>query len=280
MKEARLLDTDAQLSVEHFMEELARSRQAALLLDYDGTLAPFQAERKRAFPYPTVSALLQSIMNTGRTRVVLVTGRRADEVVPLLGLFPHPEIWGAQGLQRLRPDGTFDMPDVEERVLRALDDAAQWLNQLQLGHLAEFKPGSLAVHWRGVQNPMAASIRSRVMLGWLPIAVRAQMILLEFDGGVEIRMSGHNKGDAVRTILTEMHVATPVAYLGDDQTDEDAFRALQNRGLRVLVRPAWRETAADVWLRPPEKLIEFLSQWLNACQEPQSTPVAHHNDDC
>ena len=261
-----MLDTDAKLSVGHFMEELARSRQAALLLDYDGTLAPFQAERDRAFPYPAVTALLQAIMNTGRTRVVLVTGRRADEVVPLLGLFPHPEIWGVQGLQRLRPDGRHDMPEMEEPVLQALDEADQWLNRLQLGHLAEFKPGSLAVHWRGVQNSEAASIRSRVMLGWLPIAVRARMILQEFDGGVEMRMFGPNKGDAVRTILTEMDPATPMAYLGDDQTDEDAFRALQRRGLRVLVRPEWRETAADIWLRPPERLIEFLSQWLNAGQ--------------
>jgi len=261
------LFTDAELNVERFLEEVTRSRQAALLLDYDGTLAPFQTERDRAFPYPTVSALLQSIMNTERTRVVLVTGRSADDVVPLLGLFPHPEIWGAHGLQRLKPDGGHEMPAVGERVVQALDDADQWLNQLQLGRRAEFKPGSLAVHWRGVQSSTAASIRSRVMLGWLPIAHRAKMVLQEFDGGLEIRMSGPNKGDAVRTILTETDSATPVAYLGDDQTDEDAFRALEHRGLRVLVRPELRQTTADVWLRPPEELIEFLSGWLNACQD-------------
>jgi trehalose-phosphatase len=218
-----------------------------------------------------VSALLRAITNTGRTRVVLVTGRRADEVVPLLGIFPHPEIWGAQGLQRLRPDGSYDMPRMEQHILYALDEADQWLNQLQLGHLAEFKPGSLAVHWRGLQDSVVGGIRGRVMLGWLPIALRAHMVLQEFDGGVEIRMPNANKGDAVRTILKEIHSATPVAYLGDDQTDEDAFRALQDRGLRVLVRPEWRETAADVWLRPPEKLTEFLTKWLNACQ---SKPAA------
>jgi len=262
-----LLKTDAKSEVDEFLVGLTQSRKAALLLDYDGTLAPFREDRHRAFPYPGVSELVQEIMKAGHTRVVVITGRRADEVVPLLGILPPPEIWGAQGLQRLKPDGSYDMPAMEERVLQALDEAHQWLNGLQLGYLAEFKPGSLAVHWRGVEDSVAAGIRSRVILGWLPIAHRAQMLLQEFDGGVEIRMSGPNKGDAVRTILTEMDCRTPVAYLGDDQTDEDAFQALQHRGLRVLVRPEWRETAADIWLRPPEKLIEFLSQWLDACQD-------------
>ena len=85
---------------------------------------------------------------------------------------------------------------------------------------------------------------------------RACLRLEEFDGGVEMRMADPNKGDAVRTILTEMDVDdAPVAYLGDDESDEDAFRVLQNRGLCVLVRTQWRETAANLWLRPPLQLL-------------------------
>jgi len=102
------------------------------------------------------------------------------------------------------------------------------------------------------------------LLGWLPIADRAHLILQEFDGGVEIQVQGCNKGEAVRTILAEMEAETPVAYLGDDQTDEEAFRALAGRGLGVLVSPVRRETAADIWLRPPAALIEFLLGWLDA----------------
>ena len=63
----------------------------------------------------------------------------------------------------------------------------------------------------------------------------------EFDGGIELRAASRNKGDAVRTILSELEPDTPVAYLGDDETDEDAFLALSERGLRVLVRRDWRE---------------------------------------
>ena len=151
-------------------------------------------------------------------------------------------------------------------TLDALSAADEWVDSLKLHHLAEHKPGSLAVHWRGLTEEEAREVRCKVLLGWLSIADRACLTLEQFDGGVEMRMADRNKGDAVRTILTEMDVDAPVAYLGDDQSDEDAFRILQNRGLCVLVRPQWRETAANLWLRPPVQLLRFLRDWLAACQ--------------
>jgi trehalose 6-phosphate phosphatase len=82
-------------------------------------------------------------------------------------------------------------------------------------------------------------------------------------------MRGRDKGDAVSTILGEIGPEVPVAYLGDDRTDERAFLALRTQGLGVLVRPRWRETAAALWIRPPEGLQEFLKHWLQACREGQ-----------
>ena len=89
------------------------------------------------------------------------------------------------------------------------------------------------------------------------------MSLLEFDGGIELRVSGSDKGKAVLTVLGELDPETPLAFLGDDITDEDAFIALQSScALTVLVRPEWRKTNAKIWLRPPEDLLDFLREWL------------------
>jgi trehalose-phosphatase len=77
-------------------------------------------------------------------------------------------------------------------------------------------------------------------------------------------VAGPGKGDAVRAILQESDSRVAVAYLGDDQTDEDAFHALKGNGLTVLVRPQSRPTAADVWLQPPQELLQFLQEWLRA----------------
>jgi len=262
------------IEVEQFMKSVAQSPVSAspvsaLLLDYDGTLAPFCLNRQQALPYPGVTALLQEIIANGRTRVVIITGRSAREVIPLLGVHPNPEIWGCHGLERLRPDGTCETPRVEEPALRALANADRWLRHQGLHNRAEFKTGAVAIHWRGLDDAMAEETRGRVLLGWLPIAQSTPMELLEFDGGIEMRMPGLDKGDAVRIILEEIRPEVPVAYLGDDITDERAFLALGTRGLTALVRPEWHTTEAAVWIRPPEGLQDFLRRWLQACREGQ-----------
>jgi trehalose-phosphatase len=66
----------------------------------------------------------------------------------------------------------------------------------------------------------------------------------------------------VKSIIKEMGVKAVLAYLGDDLTDEDAFRALRGRGLSVLVRDSRRETAADLWVKPPQELLQFLEKWI------------------
>jgi trehalose 6-phosphate phosphatase len=269
MRSIWLSRTVNPIEVERFMNAVAESPVSALLLDYDGILAPFCLNRQQALPYPGMTALLQEIIVNGRTRVVIITGRNAREVIPLLAVHPSPEIWGCHGLERLRPDGTCEAPRVEEPVLQALADADRWLRYQGLHNRAEFKTAAVAIHWRGLDEATAAEIRGQVLLGWIPIAQSTPMELLEFDGGIEMRMSGRDKGDAVRTILDEIGPEVPVAYLGDDLTDERAFLALGTLGLSVLVRPEWRKTAAALWIRPPEGLREFLTRWLQACREGQ-----------
>jgi trehalose-phosphatase len=79
-----------------------------------------------------------------------------------------------------------------------------------------------------------------------------------------LRTACPDKGDAVAAILKESDTNAQVAFLGDYLTDEDAFQALEGRGLSVLVRSEYRETRAHAWLRPPHELISFFEQWLSS----------------
>ena len=148
--------------------------------------------------------------------------------------------------------------------LHVLAEAGAWLDYQGLRHLAEFKAGSIAVHWRGFSQEDAAAISEKVRKGWNRLVVSARMRLLDFDGGIEIRVEGRNKAHAVLTILEEIGPGIPLAYLGDDRTDEDAFSALRNcpQTLTILVRPEWRATKAKAWIKPPEQLLEFFDRWL------------------
>jgi trehalose-phosphatase len=248
-----------------FFEQLCRARNRVLLLDYDGTIAPFSVHRDRAFPYSTVPELLDCIMSTCHTRLVLISGRVAREIPPLLGLNPHPEIWGACGFERLYADGRYEVVQVSDHVQHALTEAAASLEQEGLARLTERKPGAVAVHWRGLNLPAVEEARTKAYRALSPLALRSRLLLAEFDGGLELRTHLRGKADAVRTILSEVDPDVPIAYLGDDNTDEGAFRVLNDRGLTVLVRPTYRFTAAHMWLRPPDELIQFLTDWVRAC---------------
>jgi trehalose 6-phosphate phosphatase len=247
-----------------FLVRLHSAPERILLLDYDGTIAPFQVERHLATPFPEVPPLLREIAAAG-TRVVFITGRPARELAPLTGIEPPPEVWGSHGMERLHPDGRYEVAPLPPFEVLGLARAARVLHQNSLDRDTEVKPGAVAVHWRGKPCSQIEQLKKELLRDWGNIATDHGLRMVQFDGGLEIRSPGRDKGDAVRAILQESKSGAAVAYLGDDQTDEDAFRALKGKGLTVLVGPEPRSTEADLWLRSPTELVEFLESWLRIC---------------
>lgn len=251
-----------------FFEGLKDREHRALLLDYDGTLAPFRERRHQAVPYPGVRGILNEILEEGQTRIVIVSGRPLGDLVSLLGLEETPELWGTHGWERLQTDGSYERAPLSEATTRALDRAYREARALpfEISTHLERKLASVAFHTRGLSAGDLCKLTSRVMERWRALVAESPLELHEFDGGVELRAPGRTKASAVETILRELDGDVGVAYLGDDLTDEDAFRALGERGLSVLVRDRLRETAADLWLRPPRELLDFLRRWHASCR--------------
>lgn len=254
------------ISLVEFWEKLAASRRRILLLDYDGTLAPFHIDRNKAMPYPRIRESLNSILQLSSCRVVIVSGRWTKDLLPLLRLRQQPEIWGSHGLERLYPDGTSEIVPLEERVIDGLARADTWMKTQELQDFCEQKPGCLALHWRGLPQERVDRLKTQVNRVWSRLGKETGLELNEFDGGLELRAPSCNKGNAVTTILQEENPGAMAAYLGDDHTDEDAFAAIAGKGLGVLVRREKRPSVASVWLKPPEQLLHFLRKWIEVCR--------------
>ena len=251
------------IPLRNFWSTLTAAPRAALFLDYDGTLAPFHIDPAQARPYPGVQTLLNRIGRLPGDRLVIVSGRWLQDLRPLLALDFEPEMWGCHGRERRLPDGRYSLEPLSEAAVRALTEVDGWAATVgAVGGRVERKPGSLAFHWRGLAPGHQRALRRDLEARFGGLAQAGQLVWHAFDGGIELRAAGCDKGLAVRQVLAERDGGQDcVAYLGDDHTDEDAFRALAGRGLRVLVRPKWRPTEADVWLRPPDGLREFLARW-------------------
>jgi trehalose 6-phosphate phosphatase len=267
------LTSEAAEKLATFFDRLAAEPHPLLLLDYDGTLAPFRVDRFEARPWAGVRDLLTRIQRQGQTRLAVITGRPAGEIGPLLGLESAPEVWGLHGAERLYPDGRRELEAAPVAAEHLLNELRERLRRDPLGGLFEDKPNACVMHWRGASPHKAHAIEKRARRLFEPLAEIEGLGLLEFEAGLELRV-GRDKGGAVETILSEAVTAGPVAYLGDDLTDEAAFRvvnALNEPHLSVLMRRVGRETAAEIWLRPPEELREFLEMWLRAVEGSATT---------
>jgi trehalose-phosphatase len=253
---------NSEVSLESFFERLATADERVLMLDYDGTLAPFREKRDEAVPYPGVRQRLKKLITSDAVRLIIISGRRVRDIGPLLGLDPLPEIWGSHGAERLISDDDYRLVDLGEKVQEGFDKIDNWAERENLTAVLEVKPAGRAFHWRGFPEAQKERIEHNVRGYWEHRAEDYELNLHHFDGGLELKAASVNKGNATKSILSELTSNAAIAYLGDDRTDEDAFRALNSHGLRVLVRPEKRETDADIWLRPPEELIDFLDRWV------------------
>lgn len=255
------------MSLADFFSTVAGAKRRVLMLDYDGTLAPFHINPHDAVPYPGVRERLDAIMGAGHTHVVIVSGRWTRDLVPLLGLKQRPEIWGSHGWELLKANGDYEISRIDEAALKRLVAADDWAAEIESkGGRCERKPASLAIHWRGLRPDQVAEIRQTVFENWRVQELHTHLQWHDFDGGIELRAPGRDKGDAVHAVLTATGADGAAAYLGDDLTDESAFKAIHGRGIGVLVRAQYRPTAADFWIRPPEELLTFLADWQRACE--------------
>jgi trehalose 6-phosphate phosphatase len=257
--------------LENFFKTFSKNIVPLLLLDYDGTLAPFRVDRFKARPWTGVREAIARIQHQRRTRIVVITGRPAKEIGPLLRGNPPVidlpvEVWGLHGAERLHVDGKRELEQAPPETQRRLDDLRDHLRHNNLGGQFEDKPNAAVMHWRGASPRTAKFIETRTRELFEPLSHLPGLNLLDFEGGLELRV-GRDKGGAIKALIAESAPGTPVVYLGDDLTDEAAFRAVNQASgphLSILMRPESRETSADVWLRPPSELRGFLKRWAKA----------------
>lgn len=248
--------------IERFFEQLRDGKERLLMLDYDGTLAPFVKQRDRAFPYGGVPERLRRLIASKNTRTLIVTGRAVEHIKPLLKLERLPEIFGSHGWEHLRPDGSYRLRKAESLLVKTMQRARNFIRDNDYDSYLEEKPASLAIHFRGIEKEKTIEIKDKILHNWNRLRQNAPLVYSEFDGGLELKYPGFDKGSVAKAVLSDYDTVPPTAYLGDDATDEDAFRALPEEAVGILVRPEMRKTSADFWIRPPQELLEFLDRWI------------------
>lgn len=213
----------------------------AVLLDFDGTLAPIVDDPASARPDPQARDALAALA-PALAFAACVTGRPALQARELLGL-EHLTYSGLHGAELLLPGaGTPIVPDAfaaDAGRVAALLEAAEGEPEGLAGLEVERKGPIIALHWRRAADPAAAEARARTL------GERATAQGLRTGTGravLEVRPGLHlTKGDGARALLQRAPAARSILVAGDDVTDLDAFTAA-----RALVQDGRLERAAIV----------------------------------
>lgn len=250
---------DARDWPELWLRASAASRRL-LVLDFDGTLAPFSVARDAAQLGAGPRATLLAIGARGETSLGIVSGRRLEEIEERFEGIPA-HLVGEHGWDERLPDGTRRRHALPTAARSLLAEVAATLGErLPPGRL-EIKRASLVVHTRGERPETVDALRRATSRACRSLRHRAELELRDINGGWELRSRGRHKGTALLSILATLDHPAFTVYLGDDETDEDAFAAVCPRGFGVCVGLDDRPTRAQARVPDVAAVLEFLGLW-------------------
>ena len=126
-------------SLENFFNRLKKSSSSLLMLDYDGTLSPFTADRNNARPYDGVLDKINLLLKSRTTDILIISGRDIKALKRLLDLKIYPELWGCHGAEKFDSKKGYKL-SVDQDILAGLRKVKTWLSDNGLDQYAEFKP--------------------------------------------------------------------------------------------------------------------------------------------
>jgi trehalose-phosphatase len=255
-------------------ERIVEEPHLLLCLDFDGTLTHHVDDPSQAQLSPQMERALLALGEHEDVTVAIIGGRDRADLQARVGI-PGLIFVGNHGLEISGPGQLFIERTAAEHTEAVKKLAQELTTRLQAipGCSVEDKGLTVAVHHRQVPTEAWDEVR-RLVHGVLAGASHP-FVLTAGEEAYEIRPRVYwHKGSAVGWIMDQLGKPDPLPiYLGDDVTDEDAFKALAD-GITIKVGGS-PETAAHYCLEGPAEVRKFL-EWLHdllqhKAQHPEET---------
>jgi alpha,alpha-trehalase len=236
-----------------------RERTPAIFLDYDGTLTPIVEDPDKATLSDKTKRVIKRLSD--HYSVAIISGRDLVDVQNMVGISDIAYA-GSHGFDIAGPGGKYKEQKTGKHFLPMLEHAGEELSR-SLRDIprarVERKRFAIAVHYRQVDSADVNTLEKRfddILSHYPELRKTTGKKVIELRPNID-----WNKGKALIHLLDALYTDSsrviPV-YIGDDITDQDAFRAISNRGIAIAVGSEMRQTAAHYTLRDSEEVVRFL----------------------
>jgi len=242
-------------------------KRMVVFLDYDGTLTPIVDTPDKAIMHEDMRNAVIKLSQC--CTVGIISGRDLQDIQHMVKI-DSILYAGSHGFDISSPEDLEIQNQIGEEFLPILDEAEKELSEkLQSIDkiIVERKKFAIAIHYRLVEPKWIETIEKvvdEVATKHIDLRKAYGKKIFELQPDID-----WHKGKALLTLLKALKLdrddVLPI-YIGDDVTDEDAFRALQGRGIGIVVWSEPYETAASYSLKNPDEVRDFLLKIVSLCQ--------------
>jgi len=244
----------------------ARGKSIAVFLDYDGTLSPIVDTPDQAIMQADMREAVIELSK--HCPVGIISGRDLNDVKEKVRI-DSIVYAGSHGFDISGPSGLQIENQIGKEFLPVLEEAERELSRKLAsikGMLVERKKFAIAIHYRLVDRWQVEAVEKvvdEVASKYAELRKTYGKKIFELQPNID-----WHKGKALLALLSSLGLdgndVLPF-YVGDDVTDEDAFRALIGRGIGIVVWDEPYETAAAYSLKNPDEVREFLLRLIPFC---------------
>ena len=251
-QQVKLLTPELTVELRH---KYNSSEKRCILLDYDGTLAPLVRLPADAYPSNELLSFLQTLSADKKNEIFIISGRDADTLQNWMGHLPLNFIAEHGALIKYK-GGEWESQSTAP---------GNWKNEIRpmlesyvfrcAGSFIEEKKHAITWHYRNT-HPGLGFIRSRELINNLLLFTNNSPVQV-IDGNkvVEVRMTGLDKGITALKVIDKVQPDF-ILCVGDDTTDEDMFKALQDKGCTIKIGTG--PTAAKYNIATQAEVLDFL----------------------
>lgn len=253
-------------TIQNMIREFEQAQKRCILLDYDGTLAPYQKLPSLAAPSDELIQLLHELTQDEATEVIIISGRDAPTLDRWLGRIPLNLVAEHGAMLKYRNEEWKELVTITSEWKLQIRPLMELFVDRCAGSFIEEKRSTLAWHYRNTYPELGFNRSRELRNSLLQLTANTSLQVIDGNKVLEVRTAGVDKGATSVNMIAELNPDF-ILCLGDDATDEDMFRTLKDKGYTIKIGRG--STAAQYTILSQREVFPFLRRFIKPVKQQQ-----------